>query len=107
MESFKRLILGRLAQPAHPIERDYFVEEGHPERAQYVIHCPIESWRVYGFLDDTAVRTCRPGSGPVGPADGPGRPRRNNAYEIQRAFYRLVLYCYAIYIIIIIILFYM
>jgi hypothetical protein len=90
MESFKHVILDRLAQPAHPIERDFFVEEGHPERAQYVIHCPIESWHVYGFLDDTAVRTCRPGSGPVGPGEGPGQPRHNNAYDIQRAFHRLV-----------------
>jgi len=90
MMEFKQAILNRLVQPAQPIERELFVEEGHPERAQYVIQCPIESWRVYGFLDDTAVRTCRPGSGPVGPGEGPGRPRRNNAYDIQRAFYRLV-----------------
>jgi hypothetical protein len=91
IEVFKQAILNHLTQPAHPIERDLFVEEGHPERAQYIIQCPIESWRVYGFIDDTAVRTCRPGSGPVGPGEGPGRPRRNNAYDIQRAFYRLVL----------------
>ncbi len=90
IESFKRVILDRLAQPAHPIERELFDNDGHPERAQYIIQCAIESWRVYGFLDDTAVRTCRPGSGPVGPGEGPGRPRRNNAYDIQRAFYRLV-----------------
>jgi hypothetical protein len=88
MENFKRIILDPLAQPAHPIEHDFFVEEVHPERAQYVVHCPIESWRVYGFLDDTAIRTCRPGSGPIGPGEGPGRLRRNNAYDTQRAFYR-------------------
>jgi hypothetical protein len=43
MEHFKHAILDRLAQPAHPIERDYFVEEGHPERAQ-----DNESWRIMG-----------------------------------------------------------
>ncbi len=94
MESFKQAILNRLAQPAHPIERELFLEEGHPERAQYIIQCPIESWRVFGFLDDTAVRTCRPGSGPVGAGEGPGCPRRNNAYDIQRAFYRFVIFVF-------------
>ncbi len=73
------------------IERERFDADGHPERAQYVVHCPLESWRVYGFIDDTAVRTCRPGSGPIGPDEGPGRPRRNHAYDIQRAFYRNVI----------------
>jgi hypothetical protein len=41
---------------------------------QFIIECPIESWRVFGVLDDTDVWTCRPGSGPVGNRDGPGRP---------------------------------
>ena len=88
IDDFKQAILDRLAQPAHPIEREYFDDIGHPERAQYILQCPAEFWRVYGFLDDNNVRTCRPGSGPVGPGEGPGRPRRNNAYDIQRAFYR-------------------
>jgi len=91
IDNFKQVILDRLAQPAHPIERERFDADGHPERAQYVVHCPLESWRVYGFIDDTAVRTCRPGSGPIGPDEGPGRPRRNHAYDIQRAFYRYVI----------------
>jgi hypothetical protein len=34
---FKQAILNHLAQHAHPIERKLFVEEGHPERALYVI----------------------------------------------------------------------
>ncbi len=88
IESFKQAILDRLAQPAYPFEREYFEEIGHPERAQYVINCPIEHWRVFGFIDHTNVRSCRPGSGPVGPGEGPGRPRRHDTYWIQRAFYR-------------------
>jgi hypothetical protein len=88
IDDFKQAILDHLAQPAHPIEREYFDDIGHPERDQFVAHCPAEFCRVFGLLDNTNVRTCRPGSGPVGPGDGTGRPRQNNAYEILRAFYR-------------------
>jgi hypothetical protein len=57
----------------------------------YIINVEsVDDWRVIGFIDDTAVRSRRPGSGPVGPEDGPGRPRRQHAYLIQRAFYRYV-----------------
>ena len=90
LDEFKQAILNRLAQPAHPIEQELFNLDGHPERAQYVLHCDPEHWRIFGFLDDTNVRSCRLGSGPVGPEEGAGRPRRAMAYEIQRAFYRLV-----------------
>jgi hypothetical protein len=69
---FKKSILGRLAKPAHPFEVEFNNELAQP---QYIIECPIDSWRVFGFLDDTNVWTCRPGSGPVGNRDGPGRPR--------------------------------
>jgi hypothetical protein len=48
---------------------------------------------VFGFLDDTAVRTCRPGSGPVGEDDGPGRPRHRYANMIQISFYRYIYCC--------------
>jgi hypothetical protein len=91
MENFKQVILDRLAQPAHPFERERFDADGHPEQGQYVIHCPLEWWRVYSFLDDTAVHTCRPGSGPIGPDKGPGCPRHNHAYDIQCTFYRYVI----------------
>ena len=85
MDVFKRSILGRLAKPAHPFEVEFDNQLAHP---QYIIECPIDSWRVFGFIDDTNVWTCRPGSGPVGNRNGPGRPRRQFADLIQRAFYR-------------------
>jgi len=88
MENFKQAILDRLAEPAHPIEADYFDDIGHPERAEYLVQCDPEHWRVFGFLDDTNVRSSRPGSGPVGTGEGSGRPHRNMAYNVQRAFYR-------------------
>jgi hypothetical protein len=37
MENFKQAILDRLAEPAQPIEADYFDDIGHPERAEYVV----------------------------------------------------------------------
>jgi hypothetical protein len=69
IQEFKKAILDCLAQPAHPIELDF--DEGLAHQ-QYIIQCPIECWQVLGFLDDTNVRTCRPGSGPVGNRDGSG-----------------------------------
>lgn len=53
IDDFKQGIFDRLAQPAHQIEREYFYDIGHPDRAQFVVHCPAEFWRVFGFLDDT------------------------------------------------------
>ncbi len=49
IDDFKQVILDCLAQPAHPIEHDYFDDIGHPERAQCVLHCPAEFWSVYSF----------------------------------------------------------
>jgi len=101
LDNFKQAILNRLAQPTHPIEEEQFELDGHPERAQYVLHCDPEHWRIFGFLDNTNVRSCRPGSGPVGTGEGAGRPRQAMAYDIQRAFYRLV-FVHCFYIIFII-----
>jgi hypothetical protein len=64
----------------HPIELDFDEELGNP---QYIIQCPIESWSVFGFLDDTNIRTCRPGSGPFSNLDGLSRPGRQFADLIQ------------------------
>ena len=62
--------------------------EKDPNDGQYSLKRPgytfdLNSWRIFGFIDCTDVRTCRPGSGPVGP-DG---ERRENSGDIQRAFY--------------------
>ncbi len=88
IDDFKQAILDHLVQPAHPIEQEYFHVIGHPERAQHLVQYPLDFWRAYGFLDDTNVRTCRLGFRPVGPSEGPERPRCPDAYDIQRAFYR-------------------
>jgi hypothetical protein len=46
------------------LSKNYFDDMGHPERGNYVINCPIKHWSIFGFLDDTHIRKCQPGSGP-------------------------------------------
>ena len=88
IEHFRQLIMNRLAQPPNAIEMEVLDEE--VRSVEYIIQTTLNTWRIMGFIDDTAFRTCRPGSGPVGNLDGPGRPRREFAQMIQRAFYRYV-----------------
>ncbi len=90
INNFKQMIVDRLWQPAHPREMDFYHDMGARIPAdQYIIDVEsVDDWRVKGFIDDTAVRSCRPGSGPVGPEVGHGRPHRQHAYLIKRAFYR-------------------
>lgn len=57
------------------------------ERA-HIIHFPPKYWPIFGFIDDTFVRTSRPGLDPVGLEVGHGRPTRQDADWIQHAFYR-------------------
>jgi len=66
---FRWAILNRLGKPAHQMEVDFDEQLGRPE---FIIQAPLESWRVFGFIDDTNVRTCQPGSGPVGNGVGAG-----------------------------------
>jgi hypothetical protein len=76
LDNFKHIIIDHLAKPAHSIEMEYYNDIGVIDPPnQYVIQIDsVDDWRVFGFIDDMAVRTCRPGSGPVGPEDDPGRP---------------------------------
>ncbi len=54
--NFNQAILDCLAQPAHPIEMEYFDDEGiNFDCEELVIHCPLESSHVFGFFYDTAV----------------------------------------------------
>jgi len=43
----------------------------------------VNSFRIFGFIDNTMNATCRPGGGPA--RDGPGAPR--NDKDIETAFY--------------------
>ncbi len=90
MQNFKQMIIDCLAQPAHTIEVDYYHDLGEQGPAcQYIIQIDsVDDWYMFGFINDMTVRTCRPGSGPVGPRDGPGRPHQQFTDLIQRSFYR-------------------
>jgi len=92
IQNFKQNIVDRLRKPAHRREMEYFNDLGQRYLADhYIVDVEsVDDWRVFGFIDDTNIRTCRPGSGPVGVQGGPGLPRREHAYLIQRAFYRCV-----------------
>jgi hypothetical protein len=42
---------------------------------------------LFGFFDDTAVRTCRPGSGPFGPRDGPSSYIKGHRLKYQNILF--------------------
>jgi hypothetical protein len=77
LPSYKQMIIDHLAPPAHPIEVDYYYDLGEQGPAhQYIIHIDsVDDWCVFGLIKDMVVRTCRLGSGPVGPGDGPTFPQ--------------------------------
>ena len=81
VNAFRRILHTKVEVSPCEIER---VMEGSLD-VTYIIDTPFETWRVFGIVDDTCIKTCRPGSGAVN--DNPHSPRRVGAHEIQRAFY--------------------
>jgi len=61
-------------------------EFGNVIEGEYYVDVPFELWRIWSYIDCTNMHTCRPGSGPV----GPNGERRENAKDIQKAFFRYV-----------------
>lgn len=51
----------------------------------YIIYTPFETWRTFGIIDDTTLKTSRPSAGPE--TDEQHAPRRINGHLIQKAFY--------------------
>ena len=47
------------------------------------VDVPLESFRIFGFMDCLQIATCQPGSGAVNEDDD----RVENRFEIQRAFF--------------------
>jgi hypothetical protein len=85
LNSYKQLIVDCLRQPAHPREMDYYYDMGEQLPANHCIIAvaSVGDWWIIGFINDRAIRSCHPVSGPVEPEHGPGRPRRQYAYLIQ------------------------
>jgi hypothetical protein len=78
INNFKQMIIDCLCKPAHHREMEYLNDLGERNPPDhYIIDVDsVDDWHVFGFINDTGVRTCHPGSGPVGPEEGPGCPRR-------------------------------
>jgi hypothetical protein len=53
------------------------------EKSEGAINYPPGSYLVFGFIDDTSIRTCRPGGGPA--AEGENAER--NSMLLQESFY--------------------
>ena len=78
IDSFRERIWYKVVNPTDKEERE--MEDGKVDEMEELM-LPLESFRIFGYLDTSHVKACRPGSGPV--EDG---RRRENAHNIQRAF---------------------
>ena len=75
---FRRLIWDKARQPTGNEERRF--ADGLIAEMQS-LEVPFDDFRPFAYIDNTNVKTCRPGAGPV----DDGR-RRENAHDLQRAF---------------------
>ena len=76
---FGRLIWEKARQPTRNEERRF--ADGLIGEMQS-LEVPFDDFWPFSYIDNTNVKTCRPGAGPV----DDGR-RRENAHDLQRAFY--------------------
>ena len=60
-----------------------------------ILYIAFEVFKTFGFIDDTAQRTCRPGSGPE-PGGSIHAARRKFARMIQQAFYSGYMKCHGL-----------
>ena len=85
MTEFRRSIHRKITSP--PCELETWANTGNidSEHGLYMISIPFEEFYIGFLLDDTDVRSSRPGSGPNG--NYVGALRRIGAQLFQRAFY--------------------
>ena len=81
VDNFRSIIHEKIRVSPCEIER---VMEGELTTT-HIINTPFETWRVFGIIDDTCIKTTGPGGGPENDAEH--APRRIGAHDIQRAFY--------------------
>jgi hypothetical protein len=74
IDSFRTLIANKVAEVPVSIQR---VVNGVQTTLTYRVNCDVETFRVFGFIDDTGVPTCIPGGSGLGFIN-----------TLQRAFYR-------------------
>ena len=85
MEEFRQVIHTKLTSPPCELERWANVGLIDADLGLYLVDLPFESFLCGMLLDDTSIRTNRPGSDPFG--DYEMAPRRQGAHFIQKAFY--------------------
>lgn len=81
VDNFRSIIHQKVRISPCEIER---VLEGELTR-HHIINTPFETWRVFGIIDNTCIKTSRPGDGPEN--DTEHAQLRVGAHELQRAFY--------------------
>ena len=82
VENFRRMIWSKLKVSPCQVEKWLNGDINHLD----IIDIAFELFRSFGFIDDTAERTCRPGSGPE-PGEQRHAARKEFARVIQAAFY--------------------
>ena len=85
MEGFRRMLHSKITSPPCDLELWANVGAIDDELGLYLVDVPFDSFLCAMLVDDTSIRTARPGAGPHG--DYVGAPRRLGAYFLQRAFY--------------------
>ena len=85
MVGFRRLMHQKITSPPCDLETWANLGAIDSELGLYLVDIPFESFLCAMLVDDTNVRTTRPGSGPDG--NYALAPRRMGGYFIQRAFY--------------------
>ena len=85
MEDFRRMLHSKITSPPCDLELWANVGAIDDELGLYLVDVPFDSFLCAMLVDDTSIRTARPGAGPHG--DYVGAPRRLGAYFLQRAFY--------------------
>ena len=81
VRKFRRMIYDKCKCSTHEIEA---LLDNRIENVKY-LSMLFEEFLSFGFIDDTGVTTCRPGSGPE--SDEYGAPRKLRCLQIQQAFY--------------------
>ena len=85
MDEFRKIIHTKVI--SEPCELEVWANDGDidVEMSHTYIDIDLDDFMVAMILDDTSIRSCRPGSGPDG--DYVGAPRRFGAHQYQKAFY--------------------
>ena len=81
VHNLRCMVYEKVIQPSVKEKIEY--EEGTLDEL-VVLDMDFDLFRAFAYIDYTHVETSRPGAGPVG--EGEGAPKREDAFQIQRAF---------------------